>query len=665
MDGVSINADRLGDEDGYELEMEEACAMTEYVSHGGIIQGENPLPPRVGMEFDSYEDVYYFYNCYAREQGFGVRVSNTWYRKSKERYRAKLSCSSAGFKKKSEANRPRPETRTGCPAMIKFRLIDSAKRWRVVEAELEHNHLISPASVKLYKSHKRPAPEEDSQKIRLFRTVIVDSEPHGSANVDNEEEEEKEDEERCEGLALGAGDSEAVRDFLLRSQLSDPNFFYVADLSDKGRLRSLFWAESRARGAYSHFGDVVSIETACLAKRYEAPLVSFVGVNHHGQSVLLGCGLLSGETVESYTWLFRAWLTCLSGRPPRVVITEQCSELQLAVADVFPRVSHCLCLSRIMQKVPEQLGGLFRYDAITSDLDHAVYTSLRPEEFESAWEAMIERHGLGDQAWLRALYELRRRWAPVYLKDVFLAGMFPIQPNEVVPSFFDNLLEKDTSLKVFFSENYEQALRKRYRLEAAADSESKNSTPAFKTGCYFESQLSKAFTNEVQRRFESEVVGMYSCFNSGPTNENTAGEGPIRNYIVKEQIDERETRDFEVLYNPVENEVLCVCGVFNFRGYLCRHALSVLAQNGVLEVPQQYVLCRWRKDVDRSYVLDHGFNSAIDMDNPIHRYDRLYKCIVRVVEEGRKSRGRHEVAAQGLGEILDRLRLAEDIAMTV
>ncbi|KAG4972696.1 hypothetical protein JHK84_038771 [Glycine max] len=92
-----------------------------------------PVVPAVGMEFDSYEDVYYFYNWYANEQGFGVRFTNTWYRKTKERYRAKLSCSSAGFKKRTEANRPRPETRTGFPAMIKFRMF----RTLIVDAQDE------------------------------------------------------------------------------------------------------------------------------------------------------------------------------------------------------------------------------------------------------------------------------------------------------------------------------------------------------------------------------------------------------------------------------------------------------------------------------------------------------------------------------------------------
>ncbi|KAJ7951916.1 protein FAR1-RELATED SEQUENCE 6-like [Quillaja saponaria] len=196
MDEVSLNSKPVGDDDANKFEIEVDYTMTELVGQTGMIQGENPLPPAVAMEFDSYKDVYYFYNCYAKEQGFGVRVSNTWYKKSKERYRGILSSSSAGFKKKSKANRPRPETRTGCPAMIKFRFMDSTRR-RIIEVELKHNHLISPANRKFYKSHKHLGlgikrtlqldGTEDVQKIRLFRTVMVDVEANGNVEVDGGE----------------------------------------------------------------------------------------------------------------------------------------------------------------------------------------------------------------------------------------------------------------------------------------------------------------------------------------------------------------------------------------------------------------------------------------------------------------------------------------------
>ena len=668
MDEVSLNSEPVGDDDADGYEIEGDCAMTEYVGQSGIIQGENPLPPSVGMEFESYEDVYYFYNCYAKEQGFGVRVSNTWYRKSKERYRGKLSCSSAGFKKKSDANRPRPETRTGCPAMIKFRLMDS-KRWRIIEVEVEHNHLISPKSGKFYKSHKHlgagtkrtlqlDSPEE-AQKIRLFRTVVIDAEDNGTVDVD--EGVLGNNVEYCNHLKLKEGDAQAVLNYFTRLQLMDPNFFYVVDLNEKGCLRNLFWTDARARVAYGYFGDVVAVDTTCLTNKYEVPLVSFVGVNHHGQSVLLGCGLLAGETIESYTWLFRAWLTCMLGRPPQAIITDQFSTLQTAVADVFPRASHCLCLSHIMQKIPEKLGGLFEYEAIEAALNRAVYHSLRSEEFEAAWENMMQHHGLRDQKWLQALYEDRKRWVPVYVKETFLAGMFPAQPSDVVSSFFEGYLNKQTHLKEFL-DKYDQALQTKHQLEALEDMNSRNSTYMLKSGSLYDLQLSKLYTNDILGMFKREVEGMYSCFSTRQLNVD----GPIYTYIVKDQVEvegnRRDARDYEVFYNATEMEVLCICGLFNFKGYLCRHALSVLNQNGMEEIPPQYILSRWRKDIMRSYVLDHSSN-GIDTNNPVHRYDHLYKCLVQVVEEGRKSQDRYKFSLQALDEILNKLHLVEDQPM--
>ncbi|KDP37057.1 hypothetical protein JCGZ_06113 [Jatropha curcas] len=665
MDEVSLNTEPVGEDDADEFEIEGDCAMAEYVGQTGVIQGENPLPPSVGMEFESYEDVYYFYNCYAKEQGFGVRVSNTWYRKSKERYRGKLSCSSAGFKKKSEANRPRPETRTGCPAMVKFRLMEN-KRWRIIEVELEHNHLISPASGKFYKSHKligagtkrtlQLDASDEVQKIRLYRTVIVDAE--GNEGVDD-------DEGQCGNpphssqLKLKEGDALAIQNFFCRLQLTDPNFFYVVDLNEKGCMRNLFWADAKSRVSYGYFGDVIVIDITCLKDELEVPLVSFIGVNHHAQSILLGCGLLAGETTESYIWLLRAWLTCMLGRPPQTVITDQCINLQTAVADVFPRASHCLHLSRIMQGIPKILGDLFEFEAIKEALNKTVYDFLRPEEFEAAWEQMIQHHGIRDHKWIQTLYEDRKRWAPAYVKETFLAGLFPVRQNEIVPSIFEGYLDKHTSIKEFLNK-YDQALQMNHQLEALADMDSRNSSFILKSRCYFELQLSKLYTNEILKRFEKEVEGMYACFST----RQVSVDGPLITYIVKEQVEIegncQETSDFEVMYNASEMDILCVCGLFNFRGYLCRHALSILNQNGLEEIPPQYILTRWRKDVKRSYVLDHRFGGGIDTNNPVHRYDHLYKCIVRVVEEGKKSQDHYKITVQALGEILNKFHLSEN-----
>ncbi|KAL0354822.1 UNVERIFIED_CONTAM: protein FAR1-RELATED SEQUENCE 6 [Sesamum radiatum] len=168
---------------------------------------------------------------------------------------------------------------------------------------------------------------------------------------------------------------------------------------------------------------------AMMRMRYEIPLVAFVGINHHGQPVLLGCGLLASETMESYIWLFKAWVACTSGHPPQTIITDRCKVLQRAVTDVFPKSHHRFGLSHIMRKVPEKLGGLRNYDAIRKALLKGVYEALKPFDFEAAWGFMIQRFGVADNEWLRSLYEDRALWAPVYLKDTFFMGMATTRPG--------------------------------------------------------------------------------------------------------------------------------------------------------------------------------------------------------------------------------------------
>lgn len=670
MDAVSLNSEPAYDDeaDGYEVEGD--CGMSEFTDQTGSIQGENPLPPAVGMEFDSYEDVYFFYNCYAKDQGFGVRVSNTWYRKSKERYRGKLSCSSAGFKKKSEANRPRPETRTGCPAMIKFRLMDT-KRWRIIEVEIEHNHLTSPASGKFYKSHKimdsgtkrtwQSDSAEKLKKVRLFRTVIIDADNKETTEGDEGEFRNEVDNYNYVQLKLKQGDARALHDFFSMFQLMNPNFFYLMDINEKGCLRNVFWAEERARVSYGYFGDVIYIDTTCLTDKYNVPLVAFTSVNHHKQPILLGCGLLSNESIESYIWLFRAWLTCMLGRPPQVVITDYSKILQTAIADVFPRASHCLCLSKVMQEILDRLGGLLEFESFKVALNRGVYHSFRAGEFESAWDNIIQRHGIRDHKWLHSLYEERKRWVPMYLKEIFLADMFPTKQSETLFSIFEGHLNKHTPLKDFI-DKYDKALENNHKKEAMADMESRNSSFAIKPRFYFELQLSKLYTNYIFKNFQKEVDGMLSCFSTRQTNPD----GPIITFIVKEhvEIDEnrREITEYEVSFNTCEVEVSCVCGLFNFKGYLCRHALSVLNQNGIEEIPPQYILSRWRKDIVHSYVLDHS-SCGIDNNNPVHRYDNLYKFVLKVVEEGRKSQDNYKITLQALDEILSKVHIVDHPSM--
>ncbi|KAI5337448.1 PREDICTED: FAR1-RELATED SEQUENCE [Prunus dulcis] len=633
--------------------------------NGGSQEKAYP-PPVVGLEFDSYDDAYNYYNCYAKELGFAIRVKSSWTkRNSKEKRGAVLCCNCEGFKTIKDANSRKKETRTGCLAMIRLRLVES-NRWRVDEVKLEHNHLFDPERAQNSKSHKRmdsgakrkmePTVDVEVRTIKLYRTPVVDAVGYGSSNSNEGETNNHVD--RSKRLKLKNGDARAIYKYFCRVQLTDPNFFYVIDLNDEGYSRNVFWIDSRSRAAYNYFGDVVSFDTTCLSNNYEIPLVAFVGVNHHGQTILLGCGLLADETLETYIWLFRAWLTCMSGRPPQTIITNQCKAMQSALAEVFPRAHHRLSSSHVMQSILENMGAIQEYEAFQMILSRTVYDSIKVDEFELAWEHMIQRFGIRDHEFIQTLYDDREQWVPVYSKDTFFAVMPNFQKGESANPFFDGYVHQQTSLEEFL-DVYDVVLEKKRQEEARNDFESRELTPMLRTRCYYELQLSKFYTKDVFIKFQDEVVMMSSCFSITQVHTN----GPIVTYMIKEREGEEIMRDnnrnFEVMYDKAGAEVRCMCSCFNLNGYLCRHALCILNYNGVEEIPFQYILSRWRKDFKRLYVPDLGSNN-VDITNPVQWFDHLYRRAMQVVQEGMISQDHYMVSWQAFKESLNKVRLVAD-----
>lgn len=43
---------------------------------------------------------------------------------------------------------------------------------------------------------------------------------------------------------------------------------------------------------YAYFGDVINFDITYIKNKYSMPFAPFVEVNHHWQTILLGCALL-------------------------------------------------------------------------------------------------------------------------------------------------------------------------------------------------------------------------------------------------------------------------------------------------------------------------------------------------------------------------------------
>lgn len=190
-------------------------------------------------------------------------------------------------------------------------------------------------------------------------------------------------------------------------------------------MASCFWCDARSKIDYSFFNDVLCFDTTYKTNGYGLPYAPFVGVNHHGQSVLFGCALLFNETTESFIWLFEAFLQAMDGKKPITIFSDQAQAIGNAIRHVFPESHHRLCLWHISQNAGKNLRDVYReFKDFKKSFHNVVYNNETVEEFESAWSKLLKDYNLEDNPWILDLYSKKEKWALVYGRQHFCAGIY-------------------------------------------------------------------------------------------------------------------------------------------------------------------------------------------------------------------------------------------------
>ncbi|KAG5547270.1 hypothetical protein RHGRI_013070 [Rhododendron griersonianum] len=559
--------------------------------------------PKEGMIFDTANEAYLYYLRYAKEKGFAVAKRNSRKGRDGNLRHVTFQCNRGGKAKVTTTNlvKPRPQTKIECPARLNLSNYPDGK-WRLNRVALEHNHENSPGKSRFHKSYQvldEHVKKNDKAEIKLHKTNdSLQIQAGGHENLPFLPKDCRSHLDEMRHLRLVEGDAEAMHSYFMKMKADNSDFFFAMDLDDEGRLMNVFWADARSRAACKEFGDVVTFDTTYLVNKYHLPFASFIGVNHHGQSILLGCGLVAREGTKSFSWLFKTWMTCMWGCAPKAIITDQCMAMKKAIEEVFPNTRHRWCVWHILEKVPEKLGKCEAYKSISPSLHNVVYDSLTIEDFEDAWDVFIKKYELQNNEWLHGLYLERNRWVPAFVKNVFWAGMSSTQRSESMNSYFDGYINSKTTLKQFV-EQYENALARKVENEKHEDTKSVHSYIPCITQYELEKHFKSAYTYAKVKEFHDEFLGKLNC----SLHERKVGD-VWSEYEVKEDITfgeekKRKRVSFTVDFNGETNEAKCNCRLFEFRGMVCRHQLMVFHERRVQRVPEKYVLRRWRKNLKR------------------------------------------------------------------
>ncbi|XP_030952293.1 protein FAR1-RELATED SEQUENCE 5-like isoform X2 [Quercus lobata] len=486
---------------------------------GGVVE------PTLGMEFTSEDDARNFYNAYAKQTGFSIRV-NSYYRSKKDNLiiSREFCCSKEGFRRERcgkridsgddmKRRRARPITREGCKALMTVRKRDNGK-WFVAKLEKNHNHeLVTPAMRHFLRSHKQDFDPSKCLSHSCSSPGMGLSDPVNVLINDSNGFDKLVFTAQNSVNYIGRGrlstfgiDAQSLLRFFKVMQASDPAFFYAIQFNEEDRLSSVFWVDTRSRITYNRFSDFVAFDTTYQVNQYKMPFAPFTGVNHHKQSVLFGCTLLADETESTFIWLFTTWLEAMSGQQPGLIITDYDSAIGRAVEHVFPQSRHRYCKWHIMSKMPREMGDTYSSLPRTFqvEFDRCINKSETPDEFESAWPVLLDKYNLRGNEWLQSLYLDRKLWVPTYVRDTFFAGMYATQQSTSVNSLFDGNVNARTTLEDF-AEQYEKALDDRYEKEARAEFETFYTKPVLKTPLPMEKQAADIYTRKFFIIFQEEV----------------------------------------------------------------------------------------------------------------------------------------------------------------
>ncbi|XP_022868186.1 protein FAR1-RELATED SEQUENCE 1-like [Olea europaea var. sylvestris] len=198
--------------------------------------------------------------------------------------------------------------------------------------------------------------------------------------------------------------------------------------------------------------------------------------------------------------------------------------------------------------------------------------------------------------------------------------MSTTQRSESMNAFFDGYVHSKTFLKLFV-EQYERALRTKVEKEFQADFRSFSQMIPCATKYNMEKQFQDVYTITKFREFQQEFTGKVYCDLLSVIDYPGGTKYEVREDIILSE--GMKKRIFIVKFLRESCEIECNCHLFEFRGIICKHSISVLIWNDVQLLPEKYVLWRWRRDVSRPYMRVPTTYDGLVCTSKQLRYERL------------------------------------------
>ncbi|CAL8168014.1 unnamed protein product [Prunus armeniaca] len=593
-----------------------------------IPEVRNEETPAVGMKFDSLDLVYNFYNRYAFLAGFGIRLhSSFWGKNKKEILRKEFVCCKQGAYRNDETRerkRQRGISRCNCKAKIVVVKTHGSKKYTISLFAEGHNHKMTPSGrMHLLRSHRHISDSTKvltkqlgSVNIPINQNVSIFEVQSGGMDKIGFIKKDMYNLECSVNEKLRNHDVELVTEYFMAEQKKNEAFYFKIEGDGDNRFSRCFWADATSRRAYGFYGDVVVFDTTFNTNRYDLTFAPMLGVNNHGQTIVLACAFLSKETTESFIWMFEEFKKAMPGGEPKTIITDQDAAMSRAISIAFPTTFHRLCIWHITSKFSVKLPHS-AYKEYWGEFQKAIWDTDNKDEFDAKWNIVVTKAGLTDHPW--------------------------------------QYISRKNSLMDFII-RFERALSHQRQKELVADHVDAFEVAQCILPMPMNKQMATLYTRTMFQKFEQELIQSTACFLELKTEDASK---------VVFNVSERknwETRVAEVVYVKDSDHASCSCKRFEFVGIICKHILALFRRDQIEYMPDKYILKRWKKTAKFGLVSDANGNEIKDSADPglLIKRSTMSRLASDVVEDALMCEEGCELLSKTLKSLQVKLKLLKD-----
>ncbi|RYQ97238.1 hypothetical protein Ahy_B08g093260 [Arachis hypogaea] len=160
-------------------------------------------------------------------------------------------------------------------------------------------------------------------------------------------------------------------------------------------------------------------------------------------------------------------------------------------------------------------------------------------------------------------------------------------------------------------------------------------------------QFQHVYTHEKFREVQAQFRGKVNCITR--SIHSTLG---FTTYEAIEQVFNSTFNKFIITYDGISRDVKCHCLLFESRGILCRHSLSVLSFERVDNVAPKYILERWSKNIKRRHTHIKSSQDEPLLEPRSKRFDKLVFRSHNICEFASKSEELTEILHRAFDKVM-------------